>query len=302
MIEAATPLFSVVIPSYNHGRYIGRALQSVMDQTYFNWEVIVIDNHSTDNTDEVISSFADSRIGYLKIHNNGVIAVSRNAGIRVAKGVWIAFLDSDDWWTNDKLQVCFERINDNVDLVYHDLETVNNKHGKVERSTQRTRQVMPPVIMDLLLNGNAISNSSAIVRKTIIDKIGGINEKKEMTASEDFNTWVRISRISEQFIYIPKTLGFYLAHESNISNKEDMSLNMECAFSEFMHLLTSSQQNRINANFCYMRGRQAYCKNDHPNAIKNLRFVARHGRIMYVIKSIYMIANISIKRCFKTKQ
>ena len=96
MAETGTPLVSVVIPTYNHARYLARALQSVLDQTYTNWEAIVIDNHSTDNTDEVMASFADSRITLLKIHNNGVIAASRNIGIRAANSEWITFLDSDD--------------------------------------------------------------------------------------------------------------------------------------------------------------------------------------------------------------
>ena len=91
MSDALTPLVSIVIPTYNHARYLGRALQSVLDQTYINWEAIIIDNHSTDNTDQLVASFSDSRIIYLKIHNNGVIASSRNAGIREAKGEWIAF-------------------------------------------------------------------------------------------------------------------------------------------------------------------------------------------------------------------
>ena len=108
MKDNTTPLVSVVIPTYNHARYLRRALQSVIDQTYTNWEVIVIDNYSKDSTDGVMASFTDPRIVYLKIHNNGVIAASRNVGIRKAKGDWIAFLDSDDFWTADKLQACCE--------------------------------------------------------------------------------------------------------------------------------------------------------------------------------------------------
>jgi hypothetical protein len=128
-----------------------------------------------------------------------------------------------------------------------------------------------------------------------------ISENKKMIASEDFNTWVRISNITEKFLYIPKTLGFYLAHENNISNKEDMSLNMECAYSEFMHLLSPSQQNKINSNFCYMRGRQAYVKNQHANAIKDLYFVVCHGTTLYMIKSIYMIMIIILKKYLSKK-
>ena len=119
MSNISTPLVTVVIPTYNHARYLGRALQSVIDQTYTNWEVVVIDNHSMDDTDEVITSYADPRINYLKIHNHGVIATSRNAGIRAAKGEWIAFLDSDDIWYPNKLHECIAAIslNHSIDVV-----------------------------------------------------------------------------------------------------------------------------------------------------------------------------------------
>ena len=93
------PFVSVVIPTYNHAKFLGKALESVIYQTYRNWEVIVIDNKSTDGTRQVIENYKDPRIQYFKISNDGIIAKSRNLGINVAKGEWIAFLDSDDWWT-----------------------------------------------------------------------------------------------------------------------------------------------------------------------------------------------------------
>jgi len=127
MTERTKSLVSVVIPTYNHARFLGRALQSVLDQTHFKWEVIVVDNYSTDNTDEVMAKFSDSRIRHLKIHNKGVIAVSRNMGVREAKGEWVAFLDSDDWWTKTKLEECLHRAHEAFDLVYHDLEIVSGK-------------------------------------------------------------------------------------------------------------------------------------------------------------------------------
>ena len=107
------PIVSIVIPTYNHAKFIGKALESVIDQTYKNWEAIVIDNNSTDDTDKVINQYNDPRIKYLKINNDGVIAKSRNQGIREAKGEWIAFLDSDDWWTKDKLEVCLSETDKN---------------------------------------------------------------------------------------------------------------------------------------------------------------------------------------------
>ena len=91
-----TPLVSIVIPTYNHGNYIGKAIKSLINQTYQNWEAIIIDNQSSDQTYEEIKNYSDSRIKYFEINNNGVIAKSRNYGISISKGDWIAFLDSDD--------------------------------------------------------------------------------------------------------------------------------------------------------------------------------------------------------------
>ena len=85
------PLVSVVIPTYNHARYLDRALQSVLDQTYKNWEIIVVDNHSTDNTAEIVNKFSGNRLTYLKLNNNGIIAASRNAALSKARGDWVAY-------------------------------------------------------------------------------------------------------------------------------------------------------------------------------------------------------------------
>ena len=98
-------LVSIIMPSYNTAPYIAESIQSVLDQTYENWELIIVDDCSTDDTDSVVSSYlSDSRIKYLKNERNSGAAVSRNKALREAKGKWIAFLDSDDLWLPNKLQ------------------------------------------------------------------------------------------------------------------------------------------------------------------------------------------------------
>jgi glycosyltransferase involved in cell wall biosynthesis len=80
------PLISVIIPTYNHANFLGKALESVIQQTYNNWEAIVVDNQSTDETNQIINKYSDPRIQYFKISNNGIIAKSRNLGINNSKG------------------------------------------------------------------------------------------------------------------------------------------------------------------------------------------------------------------------
>ena len=111
-----SPFFSVVIPNFNHGRYLKEAIDSVLSQDYKNWELLIIDNYSTDNSDEVISSYNDSRIRFFKINNEGIIAKSRNLGIKNAKAKWIAFLDSDDIWYYNKLSKLKELTGNNFEI------------------------------------------------------------------------------------------------------------------------------------------------------------------------------------------
>lgn len=96
-------LVSIIMPSYNTGKYIGQSIESVLRQTYTNWELLIVDDCSCDNTDEVVKSYSDSRIKYFKNDKNSGAAVSRNRALREAKGKWIAFLDSDDIWLPEKL-------------------------------------------------------------------------------------------------------------------------------------------------------------------------------------------------------
>jgi len=288
------PRVSVVIPTYNHGHFLGRALKSLLDQSYSNWEAIVIDSQSTDNTDEVMEFFIDPRIKYLKTKIIGVIAASRNVGIRAAKGEWIAFLDSDDWWKENKLEVCFNYINHQVDLVYHDMEIKYNKPGSFKRKKTKNRQLKKPILTDLLLGNNAISNSSVVVRKKLLDKIGGLDERKELVAVEDYHTWLRIAQLTDKFFYLPHSLGFYLKHDQNISRK-DMSQPSKHAVSEFVEVLNPQQQLKLEANLRYKSGYFNYSNFHYDEAKKDLFFVLKNGYNSLKIRSLIMIAIIIFK-------
>jgi glycosyltransferase involved in cell wall biosynthesis len=295
MNVTSTPLFSVVIPTYNRANMLQLALESVLAQSYDNFEILVMDDGSTDNTAEVVASFTDPRITYRWDKNFGGPARPRNKGIALAKGEWICFLDADDWWSEDKLQVCFECINDKVDLIYHDMEIVTDKIKSFRRRRIKSWQVRTPVLIDLLLKGNAIVNSSVVVRKSVLQQIDGINESVEMIAAEDYNTWLRIAQLTEQFIYLPRSLGYYLTHNQSISQK-DMSISGRCAVAEFVYSLSRSQRLKLEANFRFIKGKFSYDTDNYREAKENLLFGMKRGYLMLRIKSAVLLLMLMGKK------
>lgn len=197
--------FSVIIPAYNSAWCIKKSIDSVLHQTFIDFEIVVIDNYSEDNTLNIIRNYQDDRIRVFQIHNNGIIAASRNKGIREAMGEWICFLDSDDCWTENKLEEC-SRMTDNYDLIYHNLRGIT-ANGK-----RPFKLGFPPkedVYMQILCTGNIISNSSVCVRKSILCEIGLLSEDPTIVGVEDCDCWLRIAAAKKRFGFIPKVLGYY---------------------------------------------------------------------------------------------
>ena len=212
------PLISIVIPTYNRARDLERALKSVIAQTYPNWEALVVDNHSSDNTDDLVRDLNDSRTKIFKINNGGVIAASRNLGIKHAKGEYLAFLDSDDWWTPKKLEESLKYLEQGADVVYHDLFLARRAGQRIFRRTGCVRELKSPAFDDLMVNGNALINSSVIARTKLLRAIGGLSEAAASIAMEDYDAWLRLARITERFKLVPKTLGYYWKGGGNASN------------------------------------------------------------------------------------
>tara|TARA_B100000795_G_scaffold269901_1_gene261020 strand:+ start:4590 stop:5495 length:906 start_codon:yes stop_codon:yes gene_type:complete len=289
------PLVSIIIPTYNHGHFLGRALQSIVDQTYSNWEVYIVDGNSTDNTTEVVENFIDPRIKYLKTEIKGSIAASRNVGIEAASGEWIAFLDSDDWWKVDKLETCLKYITEEVvDLIYHDMEIKYINKGFFNRKKTNSRQLKKPILIDLLVVNNPIYNSSVVVRKKLLNKIDGLDEKLELVAVEDYHTWLRIAKLTNNFFYLPYTLGYYLIHDQNISRK-DMSIPTRHAVSEFIKILTQKQKLKLEANMKYTSGRFNYINCNYKKAKKELFFAFKNGNNSIKLRSLIMLIIIPFK-------
>lgn len=213
------PFFSIILPTYNQSNFLKKSLNSIINQSFKNWELIIIDNFSTDETKKVIQSFNDKRFRVFKIRNQNILARSRNLGIKKSKSDWICFIDSDDKWYPKKLEITKNFIDKSKgDLFYHDLVFTNKyfifKHKKIQ---DKSKTISSPVLNYFAKNGNGIGQSSVTVRKEILKKIGLISVKKDKFSWEDFDTWIRISKITQNFIRIPKVLGSLYVGRENIS-------------------------------------------------------------------------------------
>ena len=170
--------FSIIIPTYNHAFFLDKALKSVAQQTFKNYEVIVIDNFSIDNTAEIVRKYKKyCNIVYKKIYNNGVIGKSRNFGIKNAKGNWLAFLDSDDFWYPEKLKVIFRYIKNNINHEIFCNNEILNK--EMTKSYSNYGPFVNDFYRNLLIKGNCISTSGSVVnRNFLIKKKIFFSEKK----------------------------------------------------------------------------------------------------------------------------
>ena len=124
----ANNLVSIIMPTYNCGRFIKESIDSVLAQTYTDWELLIVDDCSTDDTTDVVASFKDPRIHYQCNEHNSGAAVTRNTALRMAKGRWVAFLDSDDLWLPNKLetQIAFMDKN-NYAFTYHEYDEIDEE-------------------------------------------------------------------------------------------------------------------------------------------------------------------------------
>ncbi len=278
------------MPSYNHGHLIERAIGSVLAQGYTHWELIIVDNHSIDNTKQLVDGYNDPRIQLLQIHNHGIIAASRNMGVRQARGEWIAFLDSDDWWTPDKLATCVPQLQSGVDVLYHGLALVGAGSGLLRRRKIHCWQTTRPVLPDLLVRGNALATSAVMARRTLLLQVVDRLESREFSAAADYACWLNLAQLTDGFLYLPQVLGSYLVHGQGVSRR-DMSEPTARACAPFLHVLEPEQLRVHRAWLRYARGRYLFASGNRVAAVPELRFAAAASRSFEIrLKSLAMLA------------
>lgn len=192
---------SIIMPSYNTAQYIRESIQSVLNQTYHNWELVIVDDCSTDNSDEVVASIKDDRIKYIKNEKNSGAAISRNRALREAKGKWIAFLDSDDLWMPEKLEKQIEFMEKNGYSVsytnYEEIDVDGNSTGVIVSGPKRVTKT-------------GIYNYCWLGCLTVMydaEKIGLI-QIVDIKKNNDYAMWLKVCKKADCYL-LDENLGKY---------------------------------------------------------------------------------------------
>jgi glycosyltransferase involved in cell wall biosynthesis len=262
------PRVSVVVPTYNRAPDIARCLDSLVAQSYRDFEVLVCDDGSKDDTREVVESFTDRlHIEYHWAENWGGPARPRNVGLAKARGEYLAFLDSDDWWMPEKLARSVAALDAGADVVYHDLFFVDKVGQRNFGRRQRTATLRAPVFEQLLRMGNVIANSSVVLRTDLLRDIGGLSEERALIACEDFDAWLRLARRTDRFVRVDGCLGFYWLGGGNISSAQRTLVNLARLDELYLRQRTTR---RRPAWYHYMLGFAYYELEDQPQALGHL--------------------------------
>lgn len=220
-VVGMSPLFSIVIPTFNRSKKLKETLKSVLAQSFTSFEVLVMDDGSTDDTPEVVKSFRDNRIRYEWAPNSGGPSTPRNRGIDASKADWICFLDADDLWYPDKLKRVSEMISQNpeCDVICHNelmLSKENDKkilsYGPFERDFYRK----------MLTYGNCMSTSATTVKRSFLERHDlRFNQSPDYVIVEDYDLWLRIAFFDGIFYFMDDILGEYRVGNENISSNID---------------------------------------------------------------------------------
>lgn len=206
---------SIILLTYNNIRFVDNFIKSIYGQSFKDFELIIVDNYSTDGTVEKINSLNLKNAKLIQFKNFGNMAASRNLGIRNAKFDYIAFHDSDDFWFNNKLENCVKELN-KFDFVYHNMIIKSEESGKKLKSTFRY-QINNKIKGHMLEQGNPVATSSVVCCKKIKNNLIQFNENKKFMAIEDFELWLRLSLEGFKFKYIDKNLGYLLERKQSES-------------------------------------------------------------------------------------
>ena len=262
MFDSKTPLVSILTPAYNAGQFISYAIDSVINQSYQKWELLVIDDGSTDNTGEIVNGFqkTEKRIKYLKQQNSGTGA-ARNLGLRHASGELVGFLDSDDVWLPNKLEVQVSAI---LDKKGHLVLSAGYFTGDLKSKWEVPVQgFLNKDCLPRLLGFNFVPLLSVVIRKDILLSLGGFSDSRELWEVADYDLWIRFFynnysgfSLNEHFLFK------YRLHEFQSTDKKKSTEILQ----KIILMLDLHRRNGIINESIYKRSLQEHFR----------RFLERH--------------------------
>ena len=216
------PLVSIIINCLNGEKYLDYAIQSVLKQSYKNWEIIFFDNNSTDKSLSILKRYKDKRIKYFKLKKTQTLYKARNLAIKKSKGKLISFLDVDDWWKKDKLkkQVAHFVNNNKIEIIYSNIYLFIEKKNKIKKFIKG--KLKSGHLSQDLINNFQLPILSSVIKKKIFHKIKFDNR---YTIIGDFDFFVRLS-LKKKIFAIQEPLAYYRIHSSNLTQKK-IDLNIK---------------------------------------------------------------------------
>ena len=242
------PLVSIITPTYNHEKYIADCIRSAISQTYQNWEMIIVDDGSTDKTEEIckltITKFRNSQIKYIRQEHLGAykLGLTYNKALNEAKGEFIAILEGDDFWSPDKLAIQIPYFSDNSILLTYGNCIVANESGKplfyrriITNENVRDNRPLGSALKEFVKAENFIYAQTVMIRKDALIKIGGFIQPDYLHLI-DFPTWCRLA-LEGQFKAIPQPLGYWRRNIKSLtfSNPHIISVGFIRYIKEFIN-------------------------------------------------------------------
>jgi len=279
-------LISVIMPAYNSERFIAESIESVLAQTYTNWELIIVDDGSTDETGNIAMQFTtrDNRIKYI-FQENKKQGAARNSGIRQSNGTLIAFLDSDDIWVAKKLEIQLSALNDNeVDLVFsagfvffNDIDEPINTYNTISGKVSGDEGVK------YLLKQNFIAIPSVLVTKHALNVVDGFDPSPDIQNVEDYHLWLKLLLNKFSFYGIPDKLFYYRQHESQVTASDPY------ASEKVVTMLNSCLKYPIRMKSAFNQAKLAWGKNwyifnatNRKSALEILNKMAKMDRLIVI--------------------
>jgi glycosyltransferase involved in cell wall biosynthesis len=317
------PLVSIIVPCYNYGHLLSETLNNILEQSYENWECIIVDDGSIDNTSTIAKEFVDNhkQFSYVFQKNSG-LSSARNTGLKHSKGSFIQLLDADDFIESNKLQSQIKVFNDDPssDIVYSEVRYFSSEQKSLRRFSMSEIDTpwMPKIdssnhqlLMSTLIDLNICVVNAPLIRKRVFDRIGLFNTK--LIAVEDWEFWCRCAfqEINFRFDNSEGTFALVRFHEGSMSKNIKRMYEAACVARLTLEKLILKMKEQDDKSIFYKRNRQERtylhkslfeiysAERDFKNALNHLfYFGVISNQIRFVIKEAFHLFKIRLLVAF----